>query len=162
MPLNSRQNFIVYVLSLVLAMMLRVAHLPDFIKYFNPDWVLLVLIYWSLAAPEKVGIFNAWFVGLFVDVLTGSLLGQHALAYAVVNFLCLKLHKRLRRFPMFQQALFVLAALLISQSLLFWMQNIRNPSRLDAVFWLPVITGTLCWPAVYSILRRIRFSDVSA
>lgn len=161
MSLNSRQSFSVYALSLIIAMMLRIAPWPNFAKFFNPDWILLVLIYWSLAVPERVGIFNAWFVGLLTDVLTGRLMGQHALAYSIVIFLCLKLHKRLRRFPMFQQALFVLVALLISQSLLFWTDNIRNPLRYEAAFWLPVITGTLCWSSVYSILRKIRFPDVS-
>lgn len=162
MPLNSRQSFSIYVLSVIIAMMLRIAPWPDFIKYFNPDWILLVLIYWSLAAPERVGIFNGWFVGLLTDVLTGRLLGQHALAYAFAIFLCLKLHRRLRHFPMFQQALFVLVVLLLSQSLLFWTDNIRNPPHFEAIFWLPVITGTLCWSSVYSILRKIRFPDVSA
>jgi rod shape-determining protein MreD len=162
MPLNSRQSFNIYVLSVIIAMMLRIAPWPDFAKFLNPDWILLVLIYWSLAVPERIGIFNAWFVGLLTDVLTGRLLGQHALAYAFVIFLCLKLHKRLRRFPMFQQALFVLLALLISQSLLFWTDNIRSPLHYEAAFWLPVITGTLCWSSVYSILRKIRFPNVSA
>ncbi|MGR8933031.1 MAG: rod shape-determining protein MreD [Gammaproteobacteria bacterium] len=159
MPLNSRQSFSVYLLSVIIAMMLRIAPWPDFAKYFNPDWILLVLIYWSLALPERVGIFNAWFVGLLTDVLTGRLLGQHAIAYVIVVFLCIKLHRRLRRFPMFQQAMFVLAALLISQSMLFWTDKIRNPLRYETAFWLPVLTGTLCWSSVYGILRKIRFPD---
>jgi rod shape-determining protein MreD len=161
MPLNRRQSFSIYVLSVVTAMILRIAPWPDFATNLNPDWILLVLIYWSLAVPERVGIFNAWLVGLLTDVLTGRLLGQYALAYSLAIYLCLKFHKRLRRFPMFQQALFVLVALLIAQSLLYWTENIRHPAHLEAAFWLPVITGTLCWSSVYSLLRKIRFPGIS-
>jgi rod shape-determining protein MreD len=162
MMLNSRQGFGIYVLSVIIAMMLSIAPWPDFAKYFNPDWILLVLIYWSLAAPERTGIFNAWFMGLLTDVLTGRLLGEHALAYSLSIYLCIRLHKRLRHFPRFQQALFVLGVLLISQSLLFWAENIHNPALFGAAFWLPVLTGTLCWSSVYGILRKLRFPDMSA
>jgi rod shape-determining protein MreD len=137
-------------------MILRIAAWPEFVQNLNPDWILLVLIYWSLAAPEKVGIFNAWFVGLLTDVLTYRMLGQHALAYSLGIYMCLNLHKRLRYFPLFQQALFIFTVLFISQALLFWTENIHRPPRLEAIFWLPVLTGTLSWPLVYTTLRKIR------
>jgi rod shape-determining protein MreD len=157
-----RDSFGLYILSVVAAMILRIAPLPEFAKGFNPDWVLLVLIYWSLAVPENVGIFNAWFVGLLTDVLTYRMLGQHALGYSLAIYLCLNLHKRLRRFPLFQQALFILTVLFISQALLFWTENIKRPPRLEAAFWLPVFTGTLSWPLVYTILRKLRVPDIAS
>ena len=99
MQLNNYTGFFRILLTLILAMCLRIAPLPGVIAVFNPDWVLLTLIYWSLAAPERVGIFHAWTLGLLADVLTGRLLGQYALAYSLVIYICLKLHKRLRQFP---------------------------------------------------------------
>lgn len=160
-PIN-RQSLSVYVLSLIAAMVLRIFPLPSAVQAFNPDWILLLLIYWSLAAPEKVGIFNACFVGLLADVLTGKLLGQQALAYAVAIYLCVKLHKRLRRFPLLQQSLFIMGVLLVAQSLLFWIENLARPPRLEAVFWLPVASGTLAWPLVFAIMRKIRLPELPA
>lgn len=137
-------------------MSLKILPLPSVWNSMNPDWVLLVLIYWTLAAPEKIGVFNAWVVGLLVDVLTGRILGQHALTYALVSYVTLKLHKRLRQYPVPQQALFIFLCLLFSRILVFWIENIQSDTEFSLDFWLPVIIGTLLWPLVYSMLRFIR------
>ena len=144
------------ILSIVLAMCLRIMPLPPELAMLNPDWVLLTLIYWSLALPERVGIFHAWTFGLLTDVLTGRLFGQYALAYALVIYICLKLHKRLRQFPLLQQGLFVFFCLLLSQLLLFFIKNLQHPAQVPASFWWPVFTGTICWPLVYTVLRFVR------
>ena len=80
-------------LTLITAMLLTIAPWSDQLELFNPDWILLTLMYWSVALPERVGIFYAWTTGLFADVLTGQLFGQHALTYSIVIYACLKLHK---------------------------------------------------------------------
>lgn len=156
--MNNYYGFGKIILSIILAMCLRIAPLPPAIVMFNPDWVLLTLIYWSLAVPERVGIFHAWTFGLLTDVLTGRLFGQYALAYSLVIYLCLKLHKRLRQFPLLQQALFIFFCLLLSQLLLFLIKNLQHPAQLHGTFWLPVFTGTLLWPLVFTVMRFIRLS----
>ncbi|MGJ0489272.1 rod shape-determining protein MreD [Methylobacter sp.] len=156
--MNNYYGFGRIILTIVLATCLRIAPMPGVMAAINPDWVLLSLIYWALAVPERVGIFHAWTFGLLTDVLMGKLFGQYALAYSLVIYLCLKLHKRLRQFPLIQQGLFIFFCLLLSQLLLFWIKNLQHPSQLHPSFWLPVITGTLCWPLVYTTLRFIRLS----
>lgn len=156
MQIQNEVSFVRILASLIVAMALRIVPWPGDLAVLNPDWVLLVLIYWSLALPERVGIFHAWAFGLLTDVLTGRLLGQYALAYSLVIYLCLKLHKRLRQFPMLQQGLFTFFCLLLSQLLLFFIKNLQHPAQLHASFWLPVLTGTLCWPVVYGVLRVLR------
>ncbi|WP_027159737.1 rod shape-determining protein MreD [Methylobacter luteus] len=156
--MNNYYGFGRIILTIVLAMCLRIAPMHGVMAAINPDWVLLSLIYWALAVPERVGIFHAWTFGLLTDVLMGKLFGQYALAYSLVIYLCLKLHKRLRQFPLIQQGLFIFFCLLLSQLLLFWIKNLQHPSQLHPSFWLPVITGTLCWPLVYTTLRFIRLS----
>jgi rod shape-determining protein MreD len=158
MQINNYTGFFRILLTLLLSMCLRIAPWPPEMAALNPDWVLLVLIYWSLAVPERVGIFQAWTFGLLTDVLTGRLLGQYALAYSLVIYICLKLHKRLRQFPLLQQGLFIFFCLLLSQLLLFFIKNLQHPAQLHASFWLPVFTGTLCWPLVYNVLRFVRLS----
>lgn len=158
--MSSYPGFGRIVISLVLAMCLRIVPWPDAVAAINPDWVLLALIYWTLAMPERVGIFHAWAIGLLVDVLTGRLLGQYALAYSLVIYVCLVLHKRLRQFPLPQQGMFIFFCLLLSQLLLFLIKNLQQPGQFPATFWLPVVTGTLCWPLVYTCLRFIRRSRI--
>jgi rod shape-determining protein MreD len=153
---NKPSGLLGYFVTIILAMSLKILPWPVVLSNINPDWVLLALIYWTLAIPEKLGVFNAWIVGLFVDVLTGRLLGLHALAYALISYACLKLHKRLRQFHVLQQSLFIFCSLLFSQILIFWIESIKGQVEFTVAFWLPAFIGTLCWPLVYSVLRDIR------
>ncbi|ESS71871.1 Rod shape-determining protein MreD [Methyloglobulus morosus KoM1] len=146
------------ILTLVFAMCLKIAPLPVAYAVYNPDWVLLTLIYWSLALPERVGIFHAWTFGLLTDVLTGRMFGQYALAYSLVIYISLSLHKRLRQFPFIQQALFIFFCLLLSELLLFFIKNIQQTAQLKPSFWLSVFVGTVCWPLVYTVLRFVRLA----
>jgi rod shape-determining protein MreD len=143
-------------LTLIIAMLLTIAPWSDQMELFNPDWILLTLMYWSVALPERVGIFYAWTTGLFTDVLTGQLFGQHALTYSIVIYACLKLHKRLRQYPLVQQAAFIFACLLFSQLLFFFLRNLHHPIDITSNFWLPILTGTIFWPVIYKVLHAVR------
>ncbi|MFI3186575.1 MAG: rod shape-determining protein MreD [Methylococcaceae bacterium] len=156
--MNNYTNSGRIMLTIIIAMCFRIVPWPGFLTSINPDWVLLVLIYWAIAVPERIGIFHAWTIGLLIDVLTGRVFGQYALAYTLVIYVCLLLHKRLRQFPLPQQGFFIFFCLLFTQMLLFWLQNIQHSAQLHAYFWLPVVTGTLCWPVIYTALRRVRLS----
>lgn len=156
MTANNEQYSQRYFLSMIVAMSLNILPLANVVKSLNPDWVLLILIYWTMAVPERIGVFNAWLLGIVVDVLTGRLLGMHGLIYALINYTCLIFHRRLRHYPIPQQTVFVFFCLLLSQVLVYWIENIQGTTGLGWVFWLPVLTGTLCWPFVFSGLRWFR------
>lgn len=157
MSVNNPFYFVHYFASVFFAMCLRIAAWPDWITTINPDWVLLVLIYWTLANPERIGIFNAWFIGLLVDALTGRMLGMHALTYSLSVFLCLKLHKRLRQYPLLQQGSFIFFCLFISHGFELWFENAQTIEHFQVHLWLPILIGTLCWPIVYTFIRFFRF-----
>ncbi|MEY3661077.1 MAG: hypothetical protein RLZZ169_1903, partial [Pseudomonadota bacterium] len=72
------RNRWVIVLSLVFAGVLAVLPLPGWLELWRPDWVALVLVYWVIALPQRVGLLTAWLVGFLVDVLKGTLLGLNA------------------------------------------------------------------------------------
>ncbi|WP_080521635.1 rod shape-determining protein MreD [Methyloprofundus sedimenti] len=145
-----------YWLTIVLAMALTIIPWSTPILDLTPDWVLLVLIYWALASPETASVGKAWFAGLLVDVLTGQLLGQYALAYAFSIYLSVKQQKRIRHTPIIQQSLFVSLILLVAQIIIFWVERI-NGQTLPMQFWLSVLTGGLVWPIILMLMRKIRF-----
>ncbi len=154
--MNNEHGFVRIFVTLILAMCLRILFLPESLAIFNPDWVLLVLIYWSLALPERVGISYAWFFGILTDVLMGRFLGQYALSYSLIVYLILIWHRQLRQYPLLQQSVFVFGCLLISQLLLFWFENLKVPAQLHGAFWLPVLSGTASWFVVYHVMRFVR------
>lgn len=106
--------------------------------------------------PYRKGVFNAWSIGLLTDVLMGRTLGEYALIYALIGYFCIKLHKRLRQFPLIQQSLFVFVCLFLAQLLIFLIENIESPTGFSTFFWLPVVTGTLVWPLIHPVLHFIR------
>lgn len=138
------------------AMALRIVPWPYTLANINPDWLLLALIYWTIAAPERVGIFHGWFFGLLADVLMGGLLGQYALAYTLVSYICLRLHRQLRQYPLLQQTLCVFVLLFLAKLLLYWTENVQHPFQPQPIFWLSIVSGTLCWPVVFALLRQVR------
>ena len=154
MSLNSKQSYVVYIFSVILAIILKIAPWPIAFAEMNPDWILLVLIYWSVNMPERVGIFNAFFIGLLTDVLTGRLLGEYALVYSLVCYFCLNSHKQLRHFPLLQHSVFVIVNLTLSQILIFWMENIQSITQFQGAFWQPILTGVLVFPVIHWLLRR--------
>jgi rod shape-determining protein MreD len=149
-------TLLVVLSSLVPAMTLRILPLPREWQLANPDWVLLFLIYWSMALPDRVGVVSAWFIGLLTDVLTGRMLGQHALAYAVITYCSLRLHRQVRLYPLYQQALIVLLFQLVSQTLVFWTQSIRDSQVVVENLWRSSLCGAVLWPFIFVGLRRLR------
>jgi len=146
----------VIVFTFIIALLLTVIPLPDWARYVRPDWVGLVLIYWCMALPERVGVATGWFTGLMVDLLTGTLLGQHALSLTVVAYITLKFHLRLRLVPVWQQSLTVLVLLVLHQLLALWISRIIGRPGAPWFFWMPSVLGMIIWPLVHATLRSLR------
>lgn len=153
---NRHRGGFVIVLSFALAMGLHILPWPADIGLYLPNWSLLVLFYWCIATPQRVGVGASWLLGLFMDVLTGTVLGQNALIYALAGYLSIQLHTRLRNFPAWQQAGIILLFLLLAQVLGLWVSGLQgaSPEKLD--FWLPSLVGALIWPLILYSLRFIR------
>jgi len=150
------QGRLAIVLSLLIALMLMIWPLPDFAQAFRPDWVALVLIYWIMALPHRVNVGLAWLSGLMVDVLTGSVLGQHALGLAVLALMVSAVHLRVRVFPLWQQTMTVMALLAIYEVILIMVDGATGQLYQLEWRWAPVLTGMLFWPWALFLLRFVR------
>jgi len=143
-------------LSFVFALLLQMFALPDWGEALRPDWVALVLVYWCIALPERAGVGVGWLAGLMLDVANGALLGQNALTLAVVAYLSLRLHQRIRLFPMWQQSVSVLLLITLHLMLVLWIKGAVGQSANTWIYWLPALTSMLAWPLVYVVLRGLR------
>jgi hypothetical protein len=72
--------------SFVIALILTIVPLPEWMTPFRPEWVALTLIYWCMALPQRIGVTIGWSMGFVLDVIKGAVFGQHALALAVVAY----------------------------------------------------------------------------
>ncbi|NOX77139.1 MAG: rod shape-determining protein MreD [Gammaproteobacteria bacterium] len=143
-------------LSFVIALLLHMLALPEWAEALRPDWIALVLIYWCIALPERVGVGVGWIAGLMLDVANGALLGQNALTLAIVAYLALRLHQRLRLFPIWQQAVSVLLLVLLHLMLTLWIKGSVDQSTVTWAYWLSALTSSLLWPVVFLTLRGLR------
>ncbi len=141
-------------ISLVLTLALGVVPLPDYIEPLRPDWVAVVLLYWSLMAPRRFSLLTAFWMGLAIDTLSGALLGQNALALLVIVYVADRFHLRLRVFPVSQLAITVFVLLGLYEFVLFWVDGIAGRSVPLAERWVPPFTGTLVWLAMVFLFDR--------
>ena len=141
-------------LSLAATLALASVPLPDAVAPFRPDWVAVVLLYWSLMAPRHFSLLTAFWMGIALDTLTGALLGQNALALLLVVYLAERFHLRLRVFPISQLAFTVLVLLGLYEFVLFWIDGMAGRTVPLIERWLPPLTGTLVWVALYMMFDR--------
>lgn len=154
MRIETRRTAITLTLSLLIALILTAVDIPSWAAIMRPMFVPLLVFYWVLRLPAYVGIFSAWMMGLFVDVLAGGVLGQHALALGISSFLVLKLREILKVFPAWQQALVIMPIWAIYAFVLFWIDGATNRSADPLIRWAPVISTTLCWPMLVIAMNR--------
>ena len=155
-------RFLPIALTIVVALMLSIAPMPAWAAPYRPDWVALTLIYWSMMLPRSVGVGVAWISGLLLDVATGTLLAQHALALSFIVYLTVKLHLQLRLFPMWQLSATVLALLATYRFILFWINGIAGMSAPAASYWGPVVASAVAWPIIAVVLRSLPYRERSS
>ena len=143
-------------LSIVAALCLNVVPLPQELAWFRPDFMAMVLIYWTIALPHRVGVGIGWCTGLLQDVLKGALLGQYALVYALQAYLAFNLHHRLRVFPLWQQAFTVVVLVGLGQCIMFWIERLAGQVNADWRYWMSSFVCFFAWPLLFPLLRRIR------
>jgi rod shape-determining protein MreD len=149
-------KYLVIYLSLLVALVLMILPLPDWAQIYRPNWIALVLIYWSMALPKRVGLWFAFISGIILDASLGTLLGQHTLALVLIIAINMNFYQRIRVLALAQQAIYVFVLLLINQVLVAWVEGFLGRSTpLLAFFGAPFI-GMLIWPWVFVVLRDIR------
>ncbi|HEX7031330.1 MAG TPA: rod shape-determining protein MreD [Gammaproteobacteria bacterium] len=151
----SQSRWVIY-LSLFVGLALSLWPLPGVVRPFWPAWAALILIYWGMALPNRVNVGIFWVTGILLDVLHGALLGEHALALAVLAFVITRFYLQVRAFPVSQQILAVALLLALYEFLLFWIRGIADVGQ--PLFWsiAPVVSGALVWPWLYFLLRGLR------
>lgn len=156
MSIAQKHGTAIIIISFVLALMLTVVPLPDWGEEIRPHWVMLVLVYWSMALPQRVSVGVGWSMGLLLDVANDAVLGQHALALALIAFLTSNLHQRLRIFPQSQQALVVFVFTVIYSLIILWIKGITGTAPSVWLIVTPSFTTAIIWPLAFIVLRHVR------
>ena len=154
--MSRTRNGWVLPISLLLALLLGLMPLPDTLQPFRPYWLALVLAYWLLEAPERVGPGVAFAIGLVADVAFGSLIGEQALRLVVLAFILDRFRARLRFFPLSQQAATIGVLLLNDRVINAVVHVVLGVPQLPWTYWLAPLVGMVLWAPLHLLLDTLR------
>jgi rod shape-determining protein MreD len=155
------QEFMLPASNIFIALSLLIALLLNWLPWhgiwlaMRPDFVALVLLYWCTHRPYRVGIGMAWMIGMLADVADASLFGQHALAYAVLAFGGIALHRRMQMFDLRQQTLQIFPLLLLTYvvyATVHW--QIRGYIAWE--YFFGCLASILLWAPLTVLLQSLR------
>ncbi|BEH15335.1 MULTISPECIES: rod shape-determining protein MreD [Marinobacter] len=148
-------SYPLFFVTVVLALVLSISLFPVGWFEFRPEWLGLVVFYWTFRAPAQFGILMAWCLGLLLDVLEATPLGTNALGMALIAFLVLTIHQRLRMYPLPQQCLMVFLLLGINQMLVHFIKQLLGADTAGFSYLWPALTSAVAWPFVSGLLDRL-------
>lgn len=140
-------------LTFLVGMMLTILPLPEWVVWYQPAWVLMILLFWMIAIPYRVGIGAAFVIGLLLDFLMGSILGQHALLFTCLAYFFIRFQIPIHSLPASQQTILVLITIAIYLALQYWIMAMADSSPLTGKYWLSLVSTTLLWPWLRFLLN---------
>jgi rod shape-determining protein MreD len=146
----------VIVLSFLIAFMLTAIPVPEWALPWRPAWIAMVLVYWCIALPQRIGVISGWVIGLILDVMHGSILGQHAFGLAFVAYIALQYHQRVRLYPLMQQTAFVALLVFVYLFVMLQIYDLLGSVKYGPSYLLGSVTTAILWPWMYVVLRDIR------
>ena len=117
-----------------------------------PDLLAVTLVFWSVHQPLRIGVGVAFVFGLAMDVHQGALLGQHALAYTVLGFLAISMHRRLLWFGVPNQAVQVLPLFMAAHVLELLVRMASGGSFPGLTYFIAPVLEAMLWPVVSVLL----------
>ncbi len=144
-------------LTVIAAFLLTLARAPvgspEWLGWLRPGWIVLVVYFWAMEVPHRIGLISTWIMGFFVDIVFADPLGLNGIVLTTITFFTWRFHERLRMYAVLQQAWVAAAMVLFSE-------GARRLAHDQAQAWLPVtvlpaITSMFVWPAVYLLLGKL-------
>ena len=142
--------------SLLAALLLGLLPLPALLQPLRPYWLALVVAYWVIEEPRRVGLGFAFLIGLLADLAFDGLLGEQALRLVVMTFILQRFRARLRFFPLSQQALAIGGLLLNDRIVGAAVHVALGMPSLPGWYWVAPLVGLLLWAPVFLLLDGLR------
>jgi rod shape-determining protein MreD len=142
--------------SFMLAFVLMVVPMSFQWRWCRPEFVVLLVIYWSLFSPQYFGLSMAWCVGLFQDLLESTLLGFNALGILLIAYICHLVSQRMRHYVLWHQALWIFILVGVFQLFSNWLTGFMGPMLNSPAFLLPALISSFLWPLLVVVMRYLQ------
>ena len=141
------------VATLAGAVLLNMMPWTGWVAWLRPDFVALVVLYWVIDQPRRVGFMVAFLLGLLVDVAEGALLGQHALSYTILTYAGIALARRVRMFSPAAQMVHVIPLFLLNDVVVIGIRMLAGADFPGYRYYISGIVAGALWPLVAGLLR---------
>ncbi len=142
------------------ALVLSLLHLPqdwpEWLGWLRPQWVLLVVFYWVMELPHRIGLVSAWITGLLIDVLVADPIGVNGLILATCTYITWRFYERLRMYTVLQQCSVVFVLVLGGEMLKSVVQYLAWERTASWGIVLTAVVSTLVWPFLNLFLLRLK------
>ena len=156
--MSRTRNGWVLPVSLLLALLLGLVPLPPTLQPMRPYWLALVLAYWVLEEPQKIGLGMAFMLGLIADLAFGGLLGEQAMRLVILTFILDRFRPRMRFFPLSQQAVAIGVLLLNDRVVSLVIHLVLGAVQLPWTYWVAPLLGLVLWAPLYLVLDALRLN----
>jgi len=143
-------------ISFLLAIIVMLITVPPWLSYLRPQLVVLVLLYWTLYLPQRVGMMVAWCLGIMLDVLYDVTLGTHALSLVLVTYIALMWKVKFNFFVFWQKTILVFILVFLYFAPQFFMVFITGGKSFNV--WLcfsSSLVSAVLWPYLTIIFNTI-------
>ncbi|AFU18724.1 rod shape-determining protein MreD [Actinobacillus equuli subsp. haemolyticus] len=156
MRANPIFQILVLISIFMIAFVLEIMPWPIGFQGLRPNWVVLVLIYWALALPNKVSVGTAFVAGIIWDLVLGSILGIHALVLSIAIYFVAKYHLILRNLSLWLQAILVMLYVIAIRFLIYFVELVLHSAEFNSQEILGAIISGILWPWIFLLMRHIR------
>ncbi|SMC18475.1 rod shape-determining protein MreD [Andreprevotia lacus DSM 23236] len=139
-------------LTFAIALLINLLPWQASVANFAPDFVAMMVVYWTLNQPRRIGIATAFLLGIVMDVGDGNVLGQHALAYTVMAYLTLSRQRLIAVFPFWQQALVALGLLTLGQTLMVLIQLALGNNFVGWAYFVGNVLAAVLWAPLCNLM----------
>ncbi|QPB41886.1 rod shape-determining protein MreD [Rodentibacter haemolyticus] len=143
-------------LFFIVALVMELAPWPLDFQAFKPSWLILVLLYWVLAIPNKVNIGFAFLLGVIWGVVLGSSLGIHALVLSIAFYFIAKNYLVLRNLSLWFQSLLVIIFVFAIRLTIFLVEFFLHSAAFNWQEIFGAVASGILWPWVFLLMRKIR------
>ena len=142
-----------------IALVLSCLPMPSWVSYARPQWVFVVLLFWLIYTPQKVGPLSAFILGFIVDLLMGNVLGEHALIFVLFTYFIQKCLRYIQGMPLWQQMLGLGVCTLVNLGLQYGFLRMMGIHEIGGHLLLPAVSNMVIWPWLYFLCKDVNPRD---
>ncbi|OGT59302.1 MAG: rod shape-determining protein MreD [Gammaproteobacteria bacterium RIFCSPHIGHO2_12_FULL_42_10] len=153
-PSSRDINYFLIAISFLIGIFLTIIPLPQWAIWIRPQWMFAILLFWVFTLPLQCGVGLAWIVGILMDLITGTPLGEQAVIFVLLTYFILKIHDYIAHFSLLQQTVLIAIFSFFNIVLQGLILGFVGRNTHIALHSLSAITTAIIWPWLFLILDK--------